>query len=203
MAGSSASPFPRRLRPRLLPACPATSLSWRPSSASAGLSLAPENRAPSGRPSLDCRTRSPLPGAAVRPRNHRKFRRKAGRTLPGASTTASRTIAFCWLPPGSPSMRCSRCFRPRPRSSRSMGCSRTPRPSTSIFASSRAFSRKVRSRSSATRSSASPPRARARSGLTFVGTLALSLWGANAGTKSIFDALNIIYKEREKRSFIS
>ena len=39
-------------------------------------------------------------------------------------------------------------------------------------------------------------------GFTFLGTLALSLWGANAGTKSIFDALNIIYKEREKRSFI-
>jgi membrane protein len=32
--------------------------------------------------------------------------------------------------------------------------------------------------------------------------LALSLWGANAGTKATFDALNIIYKEREKRSFI-
>ena len=32
--------------------------------------------------------------------------------------------------------------------------------------------------------------------------LALALWGANAGTKSIFDALNIIYKEREKRGFI-
>ena len=39
-------------------------------------------------------------------------------------------------------------------------------------------------------------------GFTFVGTLALALWGANAGTKAIFDALNIIYKEREKRSFI-
>ena len=39
-------------------------------------------------------------------------------------------------------------------------------------------------------------------GLTFLGTLALSLWGANAGTKAIFDALNIIYKEPEKRSFI-
>jgi membrane protein len=39
-------------------------------------------------------------------------------------------------------------------------------------------------------------------GLTFIGTLALSLWGANAGTKSIFDALNIIHKEREKRSFV-
>jgi membrane protein len=39
-------------------------------------------------------------------------------------------------------------------------------------------------------------------GITFMGTLALALWGANAGTKAIFDALNIIYKEREKRSFV-
>jgi membrane protein len=39
-------------------------------------------------------------------------------------------------------------------------------------------------------------------GFTFLGTLALSLWGANAGTKAIFDALNIIYKEREKRGFL-
>jgi membrane protein len=38
---------------------------------------------------------------------------------------------------------------------------------------------------------------------TFVGTLLLSLWGANAATKAMFDALNIIYKEREKRGFIS
>jgi membrane protein len=39
-------------------------------------------------------------------------------------------------------------------------------------------------------------------GITFFGTLALALWGANAGTKAIFDALNIIYKEHEKRSFV-
>src|SRR5436190_3693684 len=39
-------------------------------------------------------------------------------------------------------------------------------------------------------------------GFAFLVTLGLSLWGANAGTKSIFDALNIIYKEREKRSFV-
>jgi membrane protein len=39
-------------------------------------------------------------------------------------------------------------------------------------------------------------------GFAFLGTLALSLWGANAGTKSIFDALNIIFKERETRGFI-
>jgi membrane protein len=39
-------------------------------------------------------------------------------------------------------------------------------------------------------------------GIAFLGTLALALWGANAGTKAIFDALNIIYKEPEKRSFI-
>jgi membrane protein len=39
-------------------------------------------------------------------------------------------------------------------------------------------------------------------GFAFLGTLALSLWGANAGTKAIFDALNIIYKEPEKRGFL-
>ena len=39
-------------------------------------------------------------------------------------------------------------------------------------------------------------------GFTFLGTLALALWGANAGTKSIFDALNIIYKEEEKRGLV-
>src|SRR5262245_32801092 len=39
-------------------------------------------------------------------------------------------------------------------------------------------------------------------GFAFLGTLALSLWGSNAGTKAIFDGLNIIYKEREKRGFL-
>ena len=39
-------------------------------------------------------------------------------------------------------------------------------------------------------------------GLTFIVALAISVWGANAGTKSIFDALNLIYKEEEKRNFI-
>ena len=39
-------------------------------------------------------------------------------------------------------------------------------------------------------------------GFVFFGTLALSLWGANAGTKAVFDALNLIYKEDEKRGFI-
>jgi membrane protein len=33
-------------------------------------------------------------------------------------------------------------------------------------------------------------------------SLLLSLWGANAGTKSVFEALNIIYKEEEKRGFL-
>lgn len=38
--------------------------------------------------------------------------------------------------------------------------------------------------------------------LTFATGLLISIWGANAGTKSVFDALNIIYKEEEKRSFL-
>ncbi|ACA15942.1 ribonuclease BN [Methylobacterium sp. 4-46] len=39
-------------------------------------------------------------------------------------------------------------------------------------------------------------------GLTFFTSLAISLWSANAGVKAIFDALNIVYEEEEKRSFI-
>lgn len=39
-------------------------------------------------------------------------------------------------------------------------------------------------------------------GLTFAGTLLLSLWGANAGTKAIIEALNIIYRQKETRSYI-
>jgi len=39
-------------------------------------------------------------------------------------------------------------------------------------------------------------------GFSFVIGLAISLWSANAGIKAIFDALNIVYDEEEKRSFI-
>jgi membrane protein len=39
-------------------------------------------------------------------------------------------------------------------------------------------------------------------GLTFVVGLVTALWSANAGIKSLFDALNLVYKEPEKRGFI-
>lgn len=39
-------------------------------------------------------------------------------------------------------------------------------------------------------------------GLAFLAGVALSLWSANAGMKALFDALNIIHDETEKRSFI-
>jgi membrane protein len=39
-------------------------------------------------------------------------------------------------------------------------------------------------------------------GLSFIIGLAVSLWSANAGMKAIFDALNIVYDEEEKRSFM-
>jgi membrane protein len=39
-------------------------------------------------------------------------------------------------------------------------------------------------------------------GVASVLGLAIALWSANAGMKSIFDALNIVYKERETRGFI-
>ncbi len=39
-------------------------------------------------------------------------------------------------------------------------------------------------------------------GFGFVFGLAVALWGANAGMKAIMDALNVVYEEEEKRSFI-
>jgi membrane protein len=42
---------------------------------------------------------------------------------------------------------------------------------------------------------------RATLGTTFVISLALSLWSANSGVKALFDALNVVYHEKEKRSF--
>jgi membrane protein len=39
--------------------------------------------------------------------------------------------------------------------------------------------------------------------LTFAFSLVISLWSANAGTKAIFDALNVAYDEEEKRSFLA
>ncbi|WP_336486267.1 YihY/virulence factor BrkB family protein [Methylobacterium nigriterrae] len=38
--------------------------------------------------------------------------------------------------------------------------------------------------------------------LTFFTSLAISLWSANAAMKAMFDALNVVYEEEEKRSFV-
>jgi membrane protein len=39
-------------------------------------------------------------------------------------------------------------------------------------------------------------------GVAFVVGLAIAIWSANAGMKAIIDALNVVYEETEKRSFI-
>lgn len=39
-------------------------------------------------------------------------------------------------------------------------------------------------------------------GVSFVVGLGISLWSANGGIKALFDALNVVYEEREDRSFI-
>jgi membrane protein len=39
-------------------------------------------------------------------------------------------------------------------------------------------------------------------GLTFAIGLGMALWSANAGIKAVFDALNVVYDEEEKRGFI-
>jgi membrane protein len=42
----------------------------------------------------------------------------------------------------------------------------------------------------------------AKLGLGFITGLAVALWSANAGMKAIIDALNVVYDEKEKRSFV-
>jgi membrane protein len=39
-------------------------------------------------------------------------------------------------------------------------------------------------------------------GFAFLLGLVVSIWSANAGVKALFDALNIVYGERENRSFL-
>ncbi len=39
-------------------------------------------------------------------------------------------------------------------------------------------------------------------GLTFLVSLAISLWSANAAMKSLFDTLNVVYRESETRGFV-
>ena len=39
-------------------------------------------------------------------------------------------------------------------------------------------------------------------GLGFITGLAIAIWSANAGMKAIIDALNVVYDEKEKRSFV-
>jgi membrane protein len=39
-------------------------------------------------------------------------------------------------------------------------------------------------------------------GATFLFGLVLAIWSANAGVKAVIDALNVVYEEREKRSFV-
>jgi membrane protein len=39
-------------------------------------------------------------------------------------------------------------------------------------------------------------------GFSLILSLAISLWSANGGIKALFDALNTVYEEKEKRSFI-
>ena len=40
-------------------------------------------------------------------------------------------------------------------------------------------------------------------GISFLLGLFISLWSANGGIKAMFDALNVVYEEREERSFIT
>jgi len=59
-----------------------------------------------------------------------------------------------------------------------------------------------RSRSSAINSRASLRAEKQTLGATFLFTLGLSVWSANAGMKALFDALNIVYDAQERRGLV-
>ncbi|HWW49908.1 MAG TPA: YihY/virulence factor BrkB family protein [Xanthobacteraceae bacterium] len=40
-------------------------------------------------------------------------------------------------------------------------------------------------------------------GVAMIGSLAVSLWSANGGVKAMFEALNVVYEEKESRSFFA
>ena len=53
-----------------------------------------------------------------------------------------------------------------------------------------------------TNSSSLPPPAEASSGSGAIIGILVALWSANGGTKAIFDSLNVVYDEQEKRGYI-
>src|SRR5437588_666295 len=40
-------------------------------------------------------------------------------------------------------------------------------------------------------------------GIGAIAGLLIALWSANAGTKAVYDGLNVAYREKEKRGFVS
>jgi membrane protein len=44
---------------------------------------------------------------------------------------------------------------------------------------------------------------RATLGVSFLASLIVSLWSANGGIKALFDALNVVYEEKEKRGLVA
>jgi YihY family inner membrane protein len=135
-------------------------------------------------------------------KSRRIFLQRAGRTLRGASTTTSRMIACCWSQPVLPSLRNPGSIS---RNGRHRVALRSFYGATTISGYLNLISGFLPEGAlevigdQVKRIASQGQRAL---GAAFLGTLAFSLWGANSGTKAIFDALNIIYKEQEKRSFL-
>ena len=107
----------------------------------------------------------------------------------------------CWSPPAPRSFCCSRCFPASPRSSRSTASS----PIRDGRRPHRLSGRRAAQRGLDLSSAASGPcRARTTAALSFgfFFGLAIALWSANSGIKTLFEAMNIAYDEDEKRSFL-
>ena len=116
--------------------------------------------------------------------------------------SSSRRIGSCQRPPASPTTRFSHCFRRSQLSS----------PIYGLFADPGTIESNLNALSGVLPGGAlevvsdQVKRIASKGGGTlgfgFILGLVISLWTANAGMKALFDALNIVYDEREKRSFV-
>ena len=127
---------------------------------------------------------------------------EAGRTFSGGPGRELRTITFSRLPEVSHFLPSLRWFPPSRLAYRLTHCSPMHAQFRASLICSPISYLLQPSTLCGTKSSASSRAAMAGLRLSFLGSLALSLWSANSGVKALFEALNILYGEEEKRSIV-
>src|ERR1700675_4344317 len=105
-------------------------------------------------------------------------------------------------PPALCSSACSRCFQLLPFWCQATACSPTPRPSVTIYKRLSLMLPDGSFQIVQDQIARVLAKGNTALGATFLLGAGLAIWSANAGVKAVIDALNVVYEEREKRSFI-